>query len=313
MRDDSLVSIIIPFLNAEKFLPEAVQSVFAQTYDRWELLLVDDGSRDQSSDLARRYAAQNPSRIKYLEHPGHQNRGVSASRNLGLGQADGEYLAFLDADDVWLPHKLERQTAIMLSQPSAALVYGASEYWYSWTTNPEDRGRDYIQLPGIATATLVQPPALLFYFLQGKAAIPPPCNILVRREAFELTAGFEEQFRAMYEDQAFYAKLCLRAPVFVSHECWDRYRQHPNSLCSVAAQSGQTRSEHLMYLDWLKAYLLEKGFEDTHVWKALRRELLFYENPRQLTVNNISRYVARRYRKLWKRIVGPRRLTSLKI
>jgi len=311
MHDDSLVSIIIPFLNAEKFLPEAIQSVFAQTYDHWEVLLVDDGSSDRSSDLARRYAVQNQTRVRYFEHPGHQNRGISASRNLGIGLAAGEYIAFLDADDVWLPHKLERQNAIMSSQPSAALIYGASEYWYSWTTNPEDRGRDYIQPPGIATEALVQPPTLLSYFLQGKAAIPPPCNILVRREAFDLTNGFEEQFRAMYEDQAFYAKLCLCAPVFVSHECWDRYRQHPNSLCSVAAQAGQTRSEHLVYLDWLKAYLLENECEDTNVWKALQKELRYYESPNQLTMNNVARYVTRRSRKLWQRIARPRRLTSL--
>ena len=96
----ALVSTIIIFLNAERFLAEAIESVLAQTYPTWELWLVDDGSTDRSSQLARDYAARHAARIHYLEHPGHENRGKSASRNLGLRHARGEYVALLDADDV---------------------------------------------------------------------------------------------------------------------------------------------------------------------------------------------------------------------
>src|SRR5262245_21147944 len=103
-----LVSVIISFLNAERFIQEAIESVFAQGYEHWELLLVDDGSTDESTAIARRYTAQHPERVRYLEHAGHQNRGLSASRNLGIRHAQGEYIAFLDADDVWLPHRSSR-------------------------------------------------------------------------------------------------------------------------------------------------------------------------------------------------------------
>ncbi|HEX8089705.1 MAG TPA: glycosyltransferase family 2 protein, partial [Blastocatellia bacterium] len=101
MSDNSLVSVIIIFLNAEEFIAEAIESVFDQTYSDWELLLVDDGSTDASAEIALRYAAGYRGRVRYLEHEGHQNRGMSASRNLGIASARGEFVAFLDADDVW--------------------------------------------------------------------------------------------------------------------------------------------------------------------------------------------------------------------
>src|SRR5438105_1562536 len=103
MSSKPLVSAITIFLNEEKFLQEAIASVFAQTYDNWELLLVDDGSTDASTEIALRYAKQYPEKVRYVEHRGHQNRGMSAARNLGIRNAKGQYIAFLDADDVWLP------------------------------------------------------------------------------------------------------------------------------------------------------------------------------------------------------------------
>src|ERR1051325_7035528 len=128
-----LVSVIIPFLNGGKFIREAIESVFSQTYRNWELILVDDGSTDSSTDIAREYAQLHPGRVRYLEHEGHQNRGQSATRNLGMRSAAGELFAFLDCDDVWLPHKLEQQAAILKLHPEAAMVFGASQYWQSWS------------------------------------------------------------------------------------------------------------------------------------------------------------------------------------
>jgi glycosyltransferase involved in cell wall biosynthesis len=96
----SLISVIIIFLNSEEFIQEAIESVFAQTYNNWELLLVDDGSTDGSTNIALQYAEQHGERVRYLEHNNRQNRGMSASRNLGIREAKGEYIAFLDADDV---------------------------------------------------------------------------------------------------------------------------------------------------------------------------------------------------------------------
>lgn len=284
MSSKSLVSIIIIFLNAEKFVQEAIESVLSQTYWHWELLLVDDGSTDASTEIARRYAVQSSDKVRYFEHPNHQNRGMSASRNLGIRHARGEYIAFLDADDVWLPHKLEQQAAILTSQPEAAMVYGKTEYWYSWTGNPEDSPRDHIQPHGVEANMLYRPPVLLPLFLRGKAAVPPPSSIILRRKVVEGIGGFEEGFLGLYmifEDQAFYAKICIAAPVFVSNQCWDKYRQHPDSSCSTAAKkAGQIHYARLIYLEWAAAYLSKQRCENIKVWLALKRELWLYRHYR---------------------------------
>jgi glycosyltransferase involved in cell wall biosynthesis len=281
------VSAIIPFLNAEQFLQEAIESVFAQTYRAWELLLVDDGSSDGSTAIARHYAEQYPERVRYLEHSGHQNRGVSAARNLGIRHAQGEYIALLDADDVWLPHKLEEQVGILESQPEAGMVYGLSEYWYSWTGRQEDQHRDLVYDLGVPPNTLIQPPMLiLWFFLEQKAVIPGPTDILVRREVIEHVGGFEENFQ-LYEDQSFYAKICLRAPVFAASACWDRYRLHPNSAYSVTQKTGQEYSTRLFFLNWLAGYLSAQGLKDPKIWQALRKELWRCRHP------NFSRLLRR--------------------
>lgn len=284
MNSKPLVSGIIIFLNGEKFIEEAIESVFAQTYDNWELLLVDDGSTDGSTAIALRYAKQYPKKVRYLEHDSHQNRGMSASRNLGIRNAKGEYIALLDADDIWLPLKLERQVAILLAQPEAAMVYGSTLMWYSWTDNPKDTQRDRGRELGVQPDTLIKPPKLLTLFLRKEAETPATCGVLLRREVIEDIGGFEASFKGMYEDQAFFAKVCLNAPVFVESGCWDRYRQHPHNSCSVADNTGQYHYElphpaGRTFLNWLAGYLSEQGVNDTEVWEALQNRLWPYRHP----------------------------------
>jgi glycosyltransferase involved in cell wall biosynthesis len=279
MKNKPLVSIIIIFLNAARFLEEAIESVYAQSYDNWELLLTDDGSTDASTALAWQYVARGRAKVRYLEHYAHQNRGMSASRNLGIRRAKGEYIAFLDADDVWLPHKLAQQVAIMESHPAAAMVYGATQYWRSWTGNSEDLQRDYTPNLGVQANTLVSPPTLLTLFLLGEAAVPSPCDIMVRREIIEEVGEFEEEFQSLYEDQVFYAKVCLKAPVFVSDQCWDRYRQHSGSACSVASRAGLNDAAWLKFLSWIEKYLTQQKVKDAILWQALQRRLQPYRQP----------------------------------
>ena len=233
MGNQPLVSSIIIFFNAEKFFEEAIESVFSQTYENWELLLADDGSTDRSTAIAQQYAQKYPEKVRYLEHERHQNRGMSATRNFGIRHAKGEFIAFLDADDVWLPHKLEQQVAIMQLQPEAGMIYGKSLYWHSWTGNPEDLQRDFIPDCYVKSDILHHPPSLLtLCYPLGGAIPPPPTDILLRSKTVEELGGFEAGFQniyQLYEDQAFFAKLYLKFPVFVADNCWDQYRQHADS------------------------------------------------------------------------------------
>jgi glycosyltransferase involved in cell wall biosynthesis len=300
MRNGSpLVSVIMIFFNEERFIEEAIESVLAQTYKNWELLLVDDGSTDGSTDFALRYAERYSDQIRYLEHEGHQNRGMSASRNLGIGEARGQYIAFLDADDVYLPQKLERQVAILDAQPAAAMVYGASEHWFSWTGKTEDLGHDIKRLLGVPPDSLVQPPTLPILFLQRKADTPVPCSVLVRREAIDRIKGFEDSFRGMYEDQVFFYKLCLHEPVFVESGCWDRYRQHPDSACAVSYATGEydpggnPQPATEAFLNWLVGYLTEQGVTDRKVWRALQASVRLCRHPILYRLTAVTRFLAR--------------------
>jgi len=271
-----LVSVVIIFLNADRFLREAIESVFAQTYSNWELLLVDDGSTDGSSEIALEYAQSSPARVRYLTHPGGENRGMSASRNLGIKHGRGEHVALLDADDVWLPGKLEKQVAILNEQPEAAMVYGRTEWWYSWTGRPEDARRDFVHELGVADDSLIEPPTLLTGFLVNEGISPCTCSMLVRREVLERVGGFEESFRGLYEDQALCAKICLESTVYASSDCSYRYRQHPDSALSVAARTGQREAARLVFLDWLAAYLSERQADHPELRSVL-------ESQRQLS------------------------------
>lgn len=314
MSSKPLVSGIMIFLNAEKFIEEAIKSVFAQSYDNWELLLVDDGSSDGSTAIARRYAEQCPMKVRYLEHECHQNLGKSASRNKGISNAKGEYLAFLDADDVWLPHKLEQQVAILGSQLEAAMLYGRTQFWHSWTGNPEDTQRDYMTELGVQPNTLVKPPTLLTLLLQDESTGPSTCSVLIRREVFEDIGGFEEAFRDIYEDMVFYAKVFLQAPVFVGSGCWDRYRQHPDNSCSIAINTGQFHPSQPnpargIFLNWLAKYLLEQGAKDTEVWKVLQKSLWPYHHANLYRQLQLAKNLLRPMKGLVK-LIGRRTLPA---
>ncbi|WP_225892759.1 glycosyltransferase family 2 protein [Nostoc sphaeroides] len=309
MNKKPLVSCIIIFLNAgEKFFVEAIESIFAQTYDNWELLLADDGSTDESTEIALRYAQQYPEKVRYVEHEGHQNRGMSATRNLGIRQAKGEYIAFLDADDIWLTQKLEKQVAILEAQPQTGMVCGPTQYWYSWTGNPEDTLRDSMREIGVLDPNrLYQPPTLLRLLLQNQINAPATCGVLLRKELLEKIGGFEEAFRGLFEDRVFFAKVYLKASVFVSSECWDKYRQHPDSTCSVEEKSGQYNPSgksptHLVYLNWMREYLSQQEVNDKQVWKALQMQMQSYQPLNQPLILRLLRKIKRKSKSLFLRL-----------
>ncbi len=277
------VSVVIPFLNAERFLGETVESVRAQTFADWEVLLVDDGSTDGSTRLAKEYAAAQPDRIRYLEHPGHVNRGVNATRNLGARRSRGEIFAFLDSDDIWLPSKLETRVAELDAHPEAGLLFAPTLYWYEWDPegNPGQRDRVPPLAPG---GRVYAPPTLLAAsYPLGAYGAPCPCSFLVRRSAFERIGGFDECFHRgtfqLYEDIAFLAKMYLHERVVVGAGCLDRNRCNPYSMTRQQTEVRSEEAARRFYFRWLRGYLRKSGVHDAEIARAVRRESWFYALP----------------------------------
>jgi glycosyltransferase involved in cell wall biosynthesis len=258
MRHDPAVSVIIVFYNAERFLAEAIESVLGQTEQSWELLLADDGSTDRSTAIAREYAGKLAPKVRYLEHPGHRNQGASPTRNFGIRSSLGEWIAFLDADDVWKPAKLAEQLHLLAAHPDAGLLFGSPMYWFSWS---EDLSRFTDCQPGVSVApdSVAYPPELLLRtYPLGEGPAPCPSDLIVRRTVVERFGGFEESFVGpyqMYEDQAFLTKAYLTTPVYVSGRCWTWYRQHPSSCSAVVRDSGQYLAVRRFFLEYLERYL----------------------------------------------------------
>src|SRR5439155_1711594 len=123
VAEDRLVSVIVPCHNGARFLAEALDSALAQTHPATEVIVVDDGSVDDTPAVLTRYAG----RVRLLRQS--RNRGPSAARNVGLRVARGEYIAFLDADDRFLPDKVARQAAVLDARPEVGLVYSGSRFF----------------------------------------------------------------------------------------------------------------------------------------------------------------------------------------
>lgn len=123
MKKNVVVSIIMPAYNAEKFINEAVDSVLSQTYKDWELIIINDASSDNTGEIVDKYD-DNRIRVFHLS----KNSGVSFSRNYGISQAVGKYIAFLDSDDVWKKNKLEEQVRIVRKNDNIGLVFTGSGF-----------------------------------------------------------------------------------------------------------------------------------------------------------------------------------------
>lgn len=294
MSEEPLVSCVVIFLDAERFVEEAIESIRAQTYEHWELLLVDDGSTDRSSDIARSYGERDPDRIRYLEHPGHQNLGMSAARNLGVAHASGPYIAFLDADDVSLPERFAEQVALLESHPEAALVYGPTLHWYGWTGTAADAQLDNETPLGVRADRVIAAPQLVPLLLDDASTIPASCSILYRRDALQRVGGFDPDVRGMFEDVVVLAKILLREPAYVASRCWSRYRQHDESYCAVAIREQGYKATELNEHERRLLELIQNEIDavapslDALV-PLIERELAPYRYPTAPTVLAVDR------------------------
>lgn len=298
VQENPLVSVVLCFYNEEKFIEEAIASVIAQDYHNWELLLVDDGSSDNSPSIAKEYARRYYNKIFYLHHPGHCNEGLSASRNLGISKTKGDFVAFLDADDVWFHNKLSSQLNKFVLNPDATVLLEASQYWKSWTGQGE---KDVIVPVGAPEGCYDAPELMLQLYPLGSGSAPCPSGIMVRRDVLD-RCEFEESFRGifqMYEDQAFLCKVYLREKIYVSHACHNRYRQRVSSLVSSVYETGKYDMVRKYYLQWFRTYLKHKRVLNKRVWALLNRAIMPYSEPFRYQLTQIYPKLAKAVAARW--------------
>lgn len=272
------VSVIMICRDGQAYLPEAIDSVLAQTVPDWELLIVDDGSRDASLDIAHEYEKAEAARVRSLVSANGRSIGMSAARNAGLRRASAEYVALLDCDDTWLPEKLAVQLALAERHPQAEVVCGPTLYWRSWSG-----GTDTVRALR-APSGMKEPPSLLAGMLRNEINAPATCSVLMRRTAALKLGGFEETFPSMFEDRAFFTKVYLRARVLVTDRYLDRYRQHDRSASTAAQRRGDYHPRlaspaHHRFLKWVEHYLHQQGVCDPEIWSAWRTGMWPYLHP----------------------------------
>lgn len=210
----ALVSIIIPCYNAQKWIAEAISSCLQQTYRNIEIIVIDDGSTDDSFDIIKGFSRQ----IICQTQP---HRGGNSARNCGLKLAQGEYIQFLDADDYLFPEKIARQVNF-LEQTGADIVYG--DWRHQYHRHDGQVILEPIQIPGAQTDILE---SLLGTWWVALA------SLLYRRQAIERTAGWDESLEAA-QDRDFFINVVLDgAQVVYQPGCYAVYRRYGNTSVST--------------------------------------------------------------------------------
>lgn len=208
MQKQPLVTAVIPTYNCGRFAIEAVESACAQTYPRMEVVLIDDGSTDDTAERLRPYSG----RVRYIRQ---ENRGLSAARNAGIAAAQGEWIALLDSDDVWHPDKTRVQMAAALEHDCALVG------------SPPVEGVLPESLPGSPAAFSL---SVRDYLLSTPIG---PSGAILSRSALDKVGGFDETLRSV-EDRDMWLRIAASfSTIGVDSPCW-WYRVHPNQMNRVA-------------------------------------------------------------------------------
>ncbi len=207
----NLVSVIIPTFNSSQFISTAIKSVLKQSYSNFEILVVDDGSTDNTADILREYSDQ----IIYIYKP---NGGPASARNIGIKRSAGEYIAFLDADDFWLPNRLAIQVNYLKENPNIALVH--SNTWILENGNE----------PYPAFINYKPPSGRVFeeLFLNNHINL---LTVMLRRSFFDIANGFDEAKDLIgFEDYDLWLRIALEYPIAYLDKIVSIYRIHNDNI-----------------------------------------------------------------------------------
>ena len=240
---NGLVTVIIPAYNRVNYIEDTVRSVLVQTYDNFELIVVDDGSTDGTFEILKSFEERGDLRLMF--HPGRINKGQSASINVGLKASRGEFVAILDSDDLFAPHKLKSQVDYLNTNKNIGLVYGngiaidgAGNYLYDIEYGGKEKSND--------------PDSILLdcYFLL-------PQNSLVRRSVYHKVGLFEEEFRAG-QDHDMLIRIAEKSNIGYLPEVFFYYRRHDSS---ISAKGQKVR--------WQTGFEILRRARNRHPYKAV--------------------------------------------
>ncbi|MGL6342538.1 MAG: glycosyltransferase family 2 protein [Waterburya sp.] len=233
------VSIIIPTYNSAKTIEETIASIQQQSFTNWELIIIDDGSQDNTVDVIKNIVEP---RLQIFVY---ENGGVGIARNRGIAQATGEFITFLDADDLWTCDKLTLQIEALKQNPQAKVAY-------SWTSYIDEQGKFLFSGPRFYYR------GNIFKELLQKNFLLSASNILIHRDVLELVSGFTPEF-SYAADWDFYLRLAQNFDFALVPQYQIFYRQSGNSMSSkiedmkeqclyALDQTFEVAAQELMYL-----------------------------------------------------------------
>jgi glycosyltransferase involved in cell wall biosynthesis len=203
------VSVILPIFNGARYLAEAIESALAQTYTHYEIIAVNDGSRDGSNQIVKDYLGSG--RIQYFEQA---NLGVARARNTGIAHSSGEFIALLDQDDIWLPDKLEKQIAYMKAHPAVALLHARVACIDDNGREVNCKGSIYVDdTSGDCAERLVS---------GNRIAL---LTVMIRRSCLDEVGTFRQAF-APADDWHLWLRIAVRHPLGFLDEVVGKYRIH---------------------------------------------------------------------------------------
>jgi len=215
------VSVIIPTYNRARYLPETLESVFAQTYRDYEVIVIDDGSTDNTAEVLESYL----DRIVYVRK---ENGGQGSARNAGLKIARGEYIAFLDSDDLWLPDKLELQVRYLDEHPDVGLVF--TDYVIfeeKGSKNKTEIGNIILSKKDLTFKRL-----LYFNFI-------PNLTVMIRKSCFDNVGLFDESRELIGgEDYDMWLRISMKYKLGHISKILAKYRQHPGNIVGKDLERG---------------------------------------------------------------------------
>jgi len=217
-------------------------------------------------------------KIHYLEHEWHGNCGMSTSRNVGLHHAKGEYVLFMDGDDVLTHQVLQEQVALMDMHPEVGMVYGPLYHWFEWNESPYELGRDFIQNLDLAPNTAIEGRSVLTTFLRNSSATP--CGNLFRTALVRAVGGLKTSLGVCMRIRSYDLNSVSSFPSNVSSQIWYKYRQHADSCCAEAVRKNDYDEARKRFLYWTEDYCREHDVHDPRIWSAIQKALRPYRYPR---------------------------------